>query len=493
MSNLNVQSESPFEARLATAMVLTQRWGMVAAAALLSTLSQPAHAQPAKAKPASSRPAMAAPADYGASADARTGAVMTVPVNKSQTLRVDRPLAKAIVGNADIADIVPVSANSVYVLGKTIGSTNVTLIDRRGAVIAVIDVVIAPDSQGLKRKLAELMPTEAIGVVASNDALVLEGKVSSAAAADRAMTIAETFSPKKSLNMMSVGSPQQVLLEVRFAEMSRGTVKELGINNVSFFNGTGSGQIVSPGSGNTSNPFSAAFNFPGGISFQLDALESKGLVRTLAQPNLITLSGETSNFLAGGEFPVPSQVATNGQVAIEFKQFGVSLAFTPTVLQDGLINLLVAPEVSSLDPGAGISLGGIQIPGLKTRRAKTVVELRDGESLAIAGLIQSDFADTVNAVPLLGKVPIIGMLFRSTSFRKQETELVMIVTPRIVRPVPAGSLAVPTDRVLIPDDVDIFINGASEKVVPQQRLAPMPGVNMAKPGGVAGDFGHIVR
>ena len=492
MSKLSLPRESLLATRLATATAWTQRWGLLAAAALLTAAGQPVHAQSARSNPAG-RLAMASPITYGASADARTGAIMTVPVNKSQTLRVDRALAKAIVGNADIADIVPVSQNAVYVLGKSIGSTNVTLIDRKGGVIAVIDVVVGPDSQGLKRKLAELLPTEAIGVVTSNDSLVLEGKVSSAAAADRAMTIAETFAPKKALNMMSVGSPQQVLLEVRFAEMSRSTVKQLGINNVSFFNSTGNGQLVSPGTGSNDPPFSAAFGFPGGISFQIDALEAQGLVRTLAQPNLMTLSGETSNFLAGGEFPVPSAVAVNGQISIEFKQFGVSLAFTPTVLQDGLINLLVAPEVSSLDTRAGISLSGIQIPGLKTRRAKTVVELRDGESLAIAGLIQSDFTDTVNAVPLLGKIPIIGMLFRSTSFRKQETELVMIVTPRIVRPVPAGSLAVPTDRVLIPDDADLFLNGAIEKLVPQPRLAPMPGVSMSKAGGVAGDFGHMVR
>lgn len=496
MDKLSAQWSSPALAGMASVLVWTQRWGMLAAAGAMAILAQPADARPAKAKPAGSRPIVdrvPMPAGYGAYSDARTGAVLNVPINKSQTLRVDRPLAKAVVGSADIADIVPISPTAIYVLGKSIGSTNVTLIDRNGGVIAVIDVVVSPDSQGLKRKLAELMPAEAVNVSTSNDALVLEGKVSSAAAADRIMVLAETFAPKKSLNMLSIGSPQQVLLEVRFAEMSRATVKQLGISNVSFLNGTGAGAILSPGTGSNTAGFTGGFNFPGGLRFRLDALEQRGMVRTLAQPNLMTLSGETSNFLAGGEFPVPSSVSNNGQVSIEFKQFGVSLAFTPTVLQDGLINLLVAPEVSSLDSSAGISLNGTTIPGLKVRRAKTVVELRDGESLAIAGLIQSDFADTVNAVPLLGKIPIIGMLFRSTSFKKNETELVIIVTPRIVRPVSPGSLASPTDRVLIPNDADLFINGTISQDLPQTKVMPLTGTNPTRPGGVAGDFGHIVR
>ncbi len=490
MSNLTVQSNSPQVARLAVAMALTQRWGLLGAAAVILLLGgAPAEAKPARGRPAPRPLPAEAAINYGNTIDARTGAVMSVPINKSQTLRVDRALAKAVVGNADIADIVPVSQNSVYILGKSIGSTNVTLIDRRGSILAVIDVVVGPDAQGLKRKLAELLPTESIGVVTSNDNLVLEGKVSSAAAADRAMTIAETYAPKKTVNMLSVGSPQQVLLEVRFAEMSRSTVKQLGINNVSFVNGTGAGQIFAPGSG-TGN-FTAGFSFPGGISFQIDALEQKGLVRTLAQPNLMALSGETSSFLAGGEFPVPSQLSQAGQVTYEFKQFGVSLAFTPTVLEDGLINLIVAPEVSELDRAAGITVGALTVPGLRTRRARTTLELRDGESLAIAGLIQSNFSDTINAVPLLGKIPILGLLFRSTQFRKNETELVIIVTPRIVRPVAPGALASPIDRVLEPSDVDLFINGKSEVGVPQRTIGPVTGG--PRPGGVAGDFGHIVR
>ncbi len=480
-------SPSPVGPR--TLLLLIQRWGMVAAAmaALANPIESPARAQ--------------------GTTDARTGAVMSVPINKSQTLRVDRAIGRAVIGNSEIADVLPVSLSSVYVLGKTIGSTNLSLFDRKGDLIAVVDVVVGPDTLGLKRKLSELMPSEAIGVTVSNDSVVLDGRISSAVAAERASAIAETFAPKKVLNMLSVGTPQQIMLEVRFSEMARGTVKQLGIRNVSFGSGLiPNGIISSPGAGNLPG-YNASFNIPGAsLSFQLDALEQKGLVRTLAQPNLIALSGETAYFLAGGEFPVPTGVAVNGQVSIEFKEFGVSLKFTPTLLEDGLVNLVVAPEVSALDRTAGISLNGLVIPGLRTRRAKTTLELRDGQSFAMAGLIQSDFSDTINAVPLLSKVPILGALFRSTSFNRNETELVIIVTPRIVRPVAAGQLAMPSDRAQEPSDIDLFLNGKVEDprgIVPATPLPSLtnginaprgtPAADARKPGGIEGDFGHIVR
>ncbi len=443
-------------------------------------------------------PATAAYAEAGVSAanDARTGAVMVVPVNKSQTLRVDRAYAKAIIGNPEIADVLPLSLSSVYVLGKAIGSTNLSLYDRGGGLIAVVDLVIGPDVQGLKRKLSELMPTERVGVTASNDSLVVDGRVSSAAAADRIATIAETYAPKKVINMMGIGSPQQVLLEVRFSEMSRGTVRQLGITNFSFSSSASSVFADAP-SDQTDGPFRGLLNIFGpGLSIQLDALEQNGLVHTLAQPNLLALSGETANFLAGGEFPVPV-ATTNGStggptVSIEFKQFGVALAFTPTVLEDGIVNLLVAPEVSALDRNASIQLNGFNIPGLKVRRAKTTVELRDGQSFAIAGLIQNDFNDTVKKVPLLGNVPIIGALFRSTKFNRQETELVITVTPHIVRPVAPAQLTYPTDRVKQPNDLEFFMLGKSE-ARGTARVPTAPANGQVKPGGIDGDYGQIVK
>ncbi len=457
-------------------------------------------------------PALAAPPT--AAVDARSGVVMTVPLNKSQTLRLDRPFAKVLVGNDDIADAMPTSISSIYVQGKAIGSTNLTILDRKGALVAVIDVVVGPDAEGLKRQLASLLPHEHVGVTVSNDALVLDGHVTSAAAAERAATVAETYAPKKVANLLTVDEPQQVLLEVRFAEMTRGTVKQLGINNFNFFNATPlpglvnsqsgpaiggtpsvvpfgppNGTVSVPAINPAANPYAIKVGLLGsGISFEIDALEQQGLIHTLAQPNLVALSGESASFLAGGEFPVPTGVDAFGRLSIEFKQFGVSLAFVPTVVGDGLINLSVAPEVSSLDQTAGIQLSGVTIPGLKVRRAKTALELRDGEAFAMAGLIQSDFNDTVKAIPLLGKIPIIGALFRSTYFNRNETELVIVVTPHIVKPVRPDQIALPTDRVLQPSDVDILLNGRSEK-----RGAPPKVPTGVKPGGLDADIGHVLQ
>jgi pilus assembly protein CpaC len=421
--------------------------------------------------------------------DAKTGAVMTVPVNKSQVLKLDRAFSKAMIGNPEIADVMPLSSNSVYVLGRATGSTNLALYDRANGLIAVVDVVVGPDTLGLKRQISESFPGEDVRVSNANDSILLEGQVSSPLAAERISALAETYAPQKIVNMMSVGSPQQVLLEVRVSEMSRGTVKALGINRASWSNGA----VAGAGSGITGTFTGFLSNIFGStLDIEIEALERQGIVRTLANPNLVALSGETANFLAGGEFPIPVGVDLQGRVQIEFKQFGVALAFTPTVLADGMVNLRVAPEVSSIDREVSIELDGLNIPGLKVRRAVTSLELRDGQSFAMAGLIQSDFADTVRAVPLLGKIPIIGALFRSTSFNKQETELVITVTPRIVRPVRPDQIAVPTDRVQAPSAAELFLLGKTESRTPMSQL-PAARSSAPAPGGIDGAQGHIVR
>jgi pilus assembly protein CpaC len=426
-----------------------------------------------------------APAIAQADSDMRAGATLPVAVNTSEIVRAGRVVGKALIGNPEIADIVPISRTSIYVLGKAVGTTSLTLVDPSGNVITVLDVVVRPDANGVRRQLQEMFPGERVTVRTSADNLVLDGTVSDAMVAQRMTAIANTYSPDKVVNLLSVGSPQQVLLEVRFSEVSRGTVKQLGINSFTWQNSSTAGGVAVPPN-LESSPFQAAIAiFQPGITVQLDALEQKGMARTLAQPNLIALSGETANFLAGGEFPVPVGVSSAGAVptiTIEFKQFGVSLAFTPTVLADGLIHMIVAPEVSSLDRDASIRLQGFDIPGLRVRRARTSLELRDGQSFAMAGLIQSDFEDTVRAVPLLGQIPIIGTLFRSTRFRNAETELVIVVTPRIVRPVGPNQLALPTDSTLPPADVDLFLMGRTDRPGPG---APAPRVD--------GDLGHILR
>ena len=420
---------------------------------------------------------------------AQAGAVMTVPVNKSQVLKLDRAYSKAMVGNPEIADVMPLSANSVYVLGRTTGSTNLALYDRNGGLIAVVDVVVGPDTLGLKRQVSETFPGEDVQINNSNDSIVIRGQVSSPLAVERIVALAETYAPQKVVNMMSVGSPQQVLLEVRISEMSRGTVKQLGITQAAWKDGS-----IGRNSDTSAGPFVGFLSnmFGSTLDIQFEALERKGLVRTLANPNLVALSGETANFLAGGEFPIPSGVDNNGRVQIEFKQFGVGLAFTPTVLGDGMINLRVAPEVSSLDREISVEMSGATIPGLKVRRAVTSLELRDGQSFAMAGLIQSDFTDSVRAIPLLGKLPIIGALFRSTSFNKQETELVITVTPRIVRPVRPDQIAVPTDRIHAPSAADLFLLGKTETRKSIAKPAST-GAAAPAPGGIDGEAGHIVR
>ena len=394
----------------------------------------------------------------------------------------------------------------------------------------------------------------------SNDAVVLEGIVGSAPAADRAVQIAETYAPGKVVNLLSIGSAQQVMLEVRFSEVKRSALKQIGLGLGVRSDGgklrgvIGGGASLTPGSGTTTttvtdpvtgvitetttaNPadltlgsivnsfgiISRAFRALGGnFEATLDALERKGAITTLAEPTLVALSGETASFLAGGEFPVPVVQSGGGgtgggnsqALTIEWKPFGVSLAFTPTVLADGVINMVVAPEVSSIDPTASIVINNLTIPGLQTRRARTVVELRDGESFAMAGLLRRDFQNTVRQLPVLGSLPIIGTLFRSTGFQREETELVIIVTPRLVRPVRAMALKTPTDRVGPPNEADLFLLGRTDTGVPA-AIAPFrnpngaaaappppppPAVVLPPPGGSAQreptglekEYGHVL-
>ncbi|NJC06636.1 pilus assembly protein CpaC [Sphingomonas kaistensis] len=459
---------------------------------------------------------------------------LVVPVAKSQVLRSDRPFAKALIGNPEIADILPLNSNSLYVLGKKAGTTSLTLYDRNSNLIAVMDVAVGPDVLGLRRQLSELLPASQVGARLSNDSIVLEGIVPSGPAADRAVQLASTYAPGKVVNLLSVGSSQQVMLEVRFSEVKRSALQQIG---VSTFVGSDGGKLtgaIGGGAGlvGSGPPTLAAITDSFGIisrtfrafgtnfNLTLDALERKGAITTLAEPTLIALSGETANFLAGGEFPIPTVQGGGGgtgsddggsrAITVEFKPFGVSLAFTPTVLADGVINLVVAPEVSSIDPSASVIINGLRVPGLQTRRAKSVVELRDGESFAMAGLIRKDFQDTIRQVPLLGSLPIIGTLFRSSGFQREETELVIIVTPRLVRPVRPDQLKAPTDRVLPPAPADLYLLGRTDTGV---GPAPEIGVNNPPPpapptaggaGGMAskaapkgptgfeGDYGHVL-
>ena len=435
-----------------------------------------------------------------------------VPLNKSQILQLDVPFADLLVGNAEVADVLALTDRSVYVLGKSLGSTSLTIYGRNRSLIAVVDLIVSHDIDGLKARLFELMPDENIEVRPVNTGIVLSGVVSGAASMERALTVARQFvgGGGEVTNLMSVLGSQQVMLSVRFTEVSRSVSKELGIINAfdsghfGFITGSpsateGSSFTIdlgnSPGvttdldaalSGFASG--ATAFEVLGGtLAMIFDTLERKGLSKTLAEPNLVALNGDTASFLAGGEFPIEVD-AGDGVTTIEFKEFGVALAFTPTVLDNGLMSLDINVERSNIDPtGISVETTAGTTPSLITRRASTTIELYDGQSFAIAGLLQNDFLDNIEQMPWLADVPILGTLFRSTDYSRQESELVILVSPRLVQPAPAGSLATPVDNFIMPSDLDIFAFGRLES--PQSGIGPLG----AGAGGIDGSFGHIIK
>ncbi|MXP41620.1 type II and III secretion system protein family protein [Altererythrobacter soli] len=424
------------------------------------------------------------------------GGSLEVPVNKSQVVSADQPIAKAMVGNAAIADVVPLTDRSIYVLGKAMGTTSLTLYDRGGRVLVVMDIAVGPDAQGYREQIARLVPGTQIDAQISGNSLILTGMANDAGAISRAVQLAQTYAGENVVNMIGLGASQQVMLEVKFAEVRREIGEDIGVrgfaNGDNFDGAFGGGASVVPGADgrpvfeigsilNSFGVFGTTFRALG-LDFEayLNALENKGFAKTLAEPTLVALSGETASFLAGGEFPIPVVQSGGGgddgasSITVEFKPFGVSLGFTPTVLGDGTINLKVEPEVSAIDPAASLQLNGISIPGLQTRRASTTLELRNGESFAIAGLLQRNFQTTINQVPLLGGIPILGALFRSTEFQKGETELLIVVTPRLVAPIRPSQVRLPTDRVKDPDVGAAVLLGEAYDPVPAGELAAQP-------------------
>lgn len=460
-----------------------------------------------------------------------------IPVNKSQILKVDRAFKDILVGNPKIADVLPLTNRTLYILGKELGTTSLSIYGADKSLLAIVDLVVTYNVDGLKAKIFELFPDEKVEVRTVNDAIVLSGAMSSGARLQSVVDLAERFAPGKVTNMLTLSGTQQVMLAVRFAEVKRSAFKELGINlNVLVRSGASTFSLLSGmpalgqatgiggaallkgselvpnllnmsptipntvpllGAGNGGTTLAGtAFNRD--FSSLLDALEQKGVVKTLAEPNLIALSGDTASFLAGGEFPIPVAQSTSGggsTITIEFKEFGVGLAFTPTVLADGLISLDVAPEVSAIDPAASIQINGLLIPGLTTRRAHTTIELRDGQAFAIAGLLQSEFKDNIDQLPFAGDVPVLGALFRSSDYLHNETELVIIVTPYLVKPVKPKDLRLSTDTFVPPSDAELFLMGRPQKKTGAPG-ASTQGSIVGQAGGGAGldgNIGHIVK
>ncbi len=420
--------------------------------------------------------------------DAATSSNISVAVNRAIVIESELPFAEISVANPGIADIATLSDKTLYVLGKTPGRTTLTLLGQDGQLITNVDVQVSPDVAEFKERLAEILPGEQIEVRTANDGIVLSGRVSGARKVARAMELAERYAPGRVTNLMMVGGTQQVMLKVRFAEMQRSVSKNLqsgvGISDllgggVTGVTAVGGGEELTGTIGTNVVTADAVAGGNLGISFGvggiamdilIQALETKGMVRTLAEPNLVAISGQEAEFLAGGEYPIPL-VDADGNVTIEYKPFGVQLTFKPTVIDGDLINLELGTSVSALDTTTSVTGGGIDVSAFSVRRAKTTVEMRDGQSFAIAGLLQDDFNDSVGQVPWLGDVPILGALFRSTEFIRRQSELVIIVTPHLVTPTDGEALALPTDRVQIPSERELFENGTVEGTAAIREVA----------------------
>jgi len=388
---------------------------------------------------------------------------LNVPMNRAVVVESDQPFAELSIANPGIADISTLSDRSIYVLGKTPGRTTLTILSPEGRLIANVEVQVTPDIAEFKERLRQILPGEHIEVRTANDGIVLSGLVSSIEKLERALNLANRYAPDRVSNLMSVGGTQQVMVKVRFAEMRRSVAKSLG----SQFNVNPNLGSRWSGGGAANNPLVASagtmnINFFGssqlGFSVMLEALESQGMVRTLAEPNLTALSGQEAKFLAGGEYPIP--VTSSDGVGIEYKPFGVELNFTPYVLDGGVINLQINAAVSGIDSSVSVGLpGGVAVNAFRRRETSTTVEMRDGESFAIAGLLQDDFRDVVGQVPWIGDIPILGALFRSADYQREQSELVIIVTPHLVNPTRGEALALPTDRVRPPSERELFLYG----------------------------------
>jgi len=438
------------------------------------------------------------------------GRKINLEAGKSVIIRSDADISGVFSGDEKVATVkvVPGFPKQVYVFGVASGVTNITL-QAEDKVAAVYDIEVAPDVSSIKEKIQRLFPEEkGVRISASHDSLTLAGTVSSTAVLSQVLALAEAYGgEKKVINMVRVTGVHQVMLEVRVAEMQRTLTKHLSINFLSAVKGSiGSGLL-----GNVAtiqNPLSvgspligalplnfapntnALFQIGGGktnVTAFLDALKEDGLVKVLAEPTLMALSGQKAKFLAGGEFPVPVPQGL-GTVGIEYKPYGVSLSFTPTVLDDNRISMIVEPGVSELDYTNAVTISGTTVPALTIRNVSTVIELGDGQSFAIAGLLQDNITETIGKYPYLGDVPVLGALFRSSQFQRNETELVVIVTPHLVKPIDLKNQPLPTDRYIEPSDTDFFLRGLLQGC---QKASPPPVCQDSK-AGLEGDFGHAL-
>jgi pilus assembly protein CpaC len=471
-----------------------------------------------------------------------------VALNKSTVLQLNTPVKKISIGNPAIADILVLRAGQVYVLGKGLGSTNVLLWDKNDGVISNLDVEVTHDLDGLKAKLYELMPDEEVNVYTSQNSIILSGLVSSVTKMDAIIRIAESFTGEKRskkekkggastggvINLMQVGGAQQVMLEVKVAELSRSIMDQFGIKFDAIginSDGTGMGGLIGRGAtfppalnaeglktpifGNLdgSSPaigpavtevLSDTASISRGIfgslldgdmlyNIVINAAKDEGVAKVLAEPTLTTLSGQQAVFLSGGEFPIPVP-GENNEVTVEFKDFGIGLDFLPVVLDARQINLSINVAVSELQTQANIQVStgtnaDFFIPALTKRSASSTVELADGQTIAIAGLINENMREVVSKIPGLGDIPVLGALFRSKEFIKGQTELVILVTPHLAKPVNKRDIRLPTDNIVDPSALSFYLMGdlGVDADVPAKRTASI------ETGSDSGKYGHQVN
>lgn len=435
---------------------------------------------------------------------------------RSIVAHTDYSVKRVSVGDPELLDVVVLTPREIQLVAKGVGSTNLVLWSGNGAPEAAIEVRIGTPHSQIEGELARIFPNESIQVDAAGNSVVVKGRVSSAVVQEQALEVTRAFfgdKPTPVINLLEVGGNHQVMIEVVIAEMSRRIRKRLGTNFaasiqsggqtielLSFLGGLSSLTPIGAGAAAAGtilldddvNLVGNLLNFgSGNYQLFLDLLNQEGLARILAEPTLVARSGESASFLAGGEVPIPiAQGGAFGSITIEFKKFGVGVLFTPTVLGPDRIHLQVSPEVSEPDFTFGTTVSGTTVPGFNTRRASTGVELADGQSFAIAGLLRDDISELTDRYPVLGDLPILGTLFRSDEFLKQETELVLIVTPHLVKPLGPGPHPLPTDSFIEPSEFEFYLLGRLEG-----RGDGAPGASaQATPtsGGLIGAAGHRI-
>jgi len=455
------------------------------------------------------------------------GAPLSIEVGKGQLIHLDHPVDSVFVADPRIADVQVKSPTLIYIFGKSGGETTLYAVGENDQVVLNLGVRVRFDVGVIEEAIHRMAPHSAVSVASVDDSLVLQGTVYSASEGDDIRRVVDRFlpDPKQLVNKMRVDAPNEVQLRVRVAEVDRNVIKELGINWESMF-GTGNfifglatGHAVLnaiPAAGasalgdfntrtavpqatslDTVNNFSAGFNAGStNLDALIDALDKQGLITILAEPNLSAVSGEPASFLAGGEFPVPipQAVANTGipQITIEWKKFGVSLNFLATIDANNRINIHVQPEVSQLSSQGSVIISGIQIPALTVRRAETTIDVASGQSFAIAGLLQNNINQTINKFPWLGDMPVLGALFRSDTFLRNESELVIIVTPYIVRPTSTTArLQTPVDGYKPATDSQLLLYGQEYQ---QQKGSPQPQPPVTPAGnGLVGPVGFEIE